>query len=321
MRAVVQRVNHANVTVDNKVTGTIEKGLMVLLGVEDDDQVEDAIYMADKISGLRIFEDSEGKMNLSVQDVGGLGFNYKWNMGWMNDTLNYMTQDPFFRKGAHNNLTFSLSYFTTENYILPLSHDEVVHMKGSLINKMPGSNEEKFSNLRAYIAFMMAHPGKKLTFMGTELAQFSEWDYRKELDWNLLSDEKHQRFHTFIKDLNHFYLNNSSFWELDKDWTGFHWIDPDDSEKNIISFIRKNRRGRAIIVVCNFSPIPRKKYLVGVENPGTYRLVFSSSHTKYSGGDEEIIETESVQAVPKEMNNFKYSIEIDLPGLSTVYWR
>jgi 1,4-alpha-glucan branching enzyme len=253
--------------------------------------------------------------------VGGLGFNYKWNMGWMNDTLNYMTQDPFFRKGAHNNLTFSLSYFTTENYILPLSHDEVVHMKGSLINKMPGSNEEKFSNLRAYIAFMMAHPGKKLTFMGTELAQFSEWDYRKELDWNLLSDEKHQRFHTFIKDLNHFYLNNSSFWELDKDWTGFHWIDPDDSEKNIISFIRKNRRGRAIIVVCNFSPIPRKKYLVGVENPGTYRLVFSSSHTKYSGGDEEIIETESVQAVPKEMNNFKYSIEIDLPGLSTVYWR
>lgn len=250
--------------------------------------------------------------------LGGLGFNFKWNMGWMNDTLAYMKQDPFLKKGYHHKLTFPLAYFTAENYILPLSHDEVVHMKGSLINKMPGSYEEKFLNLRAYLTYMMAHPGKKLTFMGTELAQFSEWDFQKELDWTLLSDEIHQQFHSFIHHLNHFYLKNSPLWELDNSWDGFRWIEPDDAEKNIIAFMRKDKRGSAIIVICNFSPVNRTKYRVGVEKPGTYRLVFHSKETRDEDG---VMESVKAKAFTQVFSEFKYFIEVDLPGLSTVFWR
>lgn len=251
--------------------------------------------------------------------VGGLGFNFKWNMGWMNDTLQYMKTDPLFRKGSHNNLTFPLTYFGSENFILPLSHDEAVHGKGSLLNKMPGEYEDKFANLRTYLSYMTAHPGKKLLFMGGELAQFSEWDYKKELDWNLLDYEMHRKFHDFVRDLNHFYKGSSELWEQDDGWEGFQWIGPDDSANNVLTFRRINIKGGELIVACNFSPVDRKNYRIGVPKPGTYKTVFHSGLVKYGGACEctagEII------ADPVKENGYEYSLKTDLPGLSTIFWR
>ncbi|MBR0596518.1 1,4-alpha-glucan branching protein GlgB [Sinanaerobacter chloroacetimidivorans] len=250
--------------------------------------------------------------------AGGLGFNFKWNMGWMNDTLRYMKQDPYFRKELHRNLTFSLTYVFSENFILPLSHDEVVHMKGSLINKMPGDHNQKFANLRAYYAYMFAHPGKKLLFMGGEFAQFSEWHFEGELDWYLFDSEDHQKFYYFIKELNHIYKNNSPFWELDDSWDGFRWIQPDEAENNILAFRRIDKKGRDITVICNFAPVKREKYRVGVSRKGRYQLLFDSGDIQY-GGDHKLKKT--IMSEEIENNGYKYSIEVDLPGLSTVYWR
>ena len=252
-------------------------------------------------------------------DIGGLGFNFKWNMGWMNDTLHYMHLDPFFRKGSHNQLTFPLTYFCSENFILPLSHDEVVHGKYSLIGKMPGEYEDKFANLRTYLAYMMAHPGKKLFFMGSEFAQFSEWDYKKELDWNLLNFDMHKKFQCFIHDLNHFYLTASELWELEDSWDGFRWIDPDDAQSNVITFCRINKKGDELITACNFSPVTRTKYRIGVPKPGNYRVEFHSSLTKYGGTIEE--DFTDCKAVKVSHNGYDYSFETDLTGLSTIIWR
>lgn len=251
--------------------------------------------------------------------VNGLGFNFKWNMGWMNDTLGYIRTDPLFRKGLHNNLTFPLTYFFSENFILPLSHDEVVHGKGSLINKMPGTYEAKFASLRTYLSYMMAHPGKKLLFMGGELAQFSEWDYKKELDWNLLDYDMHKKFHDFIRDLNHFYLDSTELWEQDDSWEGFQWIQPDDSNRNVISFRRIDKKGRELIAVCNFSPVRRDGYRFGVPNPGSHQIVFHSGLEKYGGTCKQT--TGGVTAEPIKHNGYEYSLSIDLPGLSTIFWR
>lgn len=251
--------------------------------------------------------------------TGGLGFNFKWNMGWMNDTLCYMRTGPLFRNGVHNHLTFPLTYFYSENFILPLSHDEVVHGKGSLINKMPGSYEEKFANLRTYLAYMMAHPGKKLLFMGGELAQFSEWNYKKELDWNLLDYEMHRKFHNFIRDLNHFYLDSPELWEQDDGWKGFQWIQPDDSDNNIIAFRRIKADGGELIAVCNFSPVDRKGYRIGVPKPGIYKMVFHSGQAEYGGVHEKIPGGVSAESI--KHNGYEYSFQADLSGLSTIFWR
>ncbi|MDR1905828.1 MAG: 1,4-alpha-glucan branching protein GlgB [Clostridiales bacterium] len=214
---------------------------------------------------------------------GGLGFNLKWNMGWMNDTLKYASLNPFFRKDNHNLLTFPITYAYSENYILPFSHDEVVHGKHSLINKMPGNYDEKFAACRALMAYMMSEPGKKLNFMGNEFAQVIEWDYKKQLDWQLLSYPKHRAFFEYIKALNKLYLNNKPLFELDCGMEGFKWIVVDDKTQNIIAFKRYDESGDYVIVVINFSPVGRSKYDIGVSDDGVYKVMLNSDNIKYGG--------------------------------------
>lgn len=246
----------------------------------------------------------------------GLGFNFKWNMGWMNDMLRYISLDPLFRKHNHDCLTFSFFYAFSENFILPISHDEVVHGKCSLINKMPGDYDMKFASLRAFYAYMMAHPGKKLLFMGQEFAQFIEWDYKKELDWNILDFDAHKNMQRYVKDLNAFYLKNPPLYEIDFSWEGFNWISNDDYSQSIISFRRIAKDGSEIIVVCNFVPVERKNYCIGVPKKGTYRQVFNSDLSLYGGKSEK---GKSVKSEKKGMHGFENSISVDLPPLSVIY--
>ena len=213
---------------------------------------------------------------------GGLGFLFKWNMGWMNDTLRYMKEDPIFRKHKHNLLTFSMSYAFSENYILPLSHDEVVHLKGSLITKMPGDYFWKFANLRLLRGYQMTHPGKKLCFMGGEFGQFIEWNPLQGLDWLLLDFEMHQKLLAWNRDLNHFYLKNDPLWEDDGSWEGYQWLQPDDGDNSAIAFLRRSRQGE-LIVCCNFTPVKREDYRLGVAKSGVYKAVLCSDDLKYGG--------------------------------------
>ncbi len=249
---------------------------------------------------------------------GGLGFNFKWNMGWMNDMLRYMSLDPFFRKHNHDCLTFSFFYAFSENFVLPISHDEVVHGKCSLINKMPGEYKDKFDNLRAFYAYMMAHPGKKLLFMGQEFGQFIEWKYDAPLDWLLLDYDAHKQMQTYVKDLNKFYLKNSQFWEIDYSWEGFEWISNDDYTQSIISFRRKNKAGDEIICVCNFVPVDRSDYKIGVPVSGEYKKVFSSADEKYGGGGGV---ADSYKSAKTPMHGHDNSIALDIPGLSVTYYK
>ncbi len=248
---------------------------------------------------------------------GGLGFNFKWNMGWMHDMLDYMSTDPLFRKGRHNNITFSLTYAFSENFVLPLSHDEVVHGKCSLLNKMPGSYEEKFQNLRAFYGYMMTHPGKKLLFMGGEFGQFIEWDFKKQLDWFLLEYDSHRQLQDYVRDLNHFYLEHTALWQNDTDWQGFQWIACDDNAQSVISFRRLDSKGKELIVVCNFCPVERKGYRIGVARPGTYTPVLSSDDAKYGGTGTELC---PVTAEAISQHDHPYSVELTLPPMSTVFY-
>ena len=248
---------------------------------------------------------------------GGLGFNYKWNMGWMNDMLSYMSSDLLFRKGLHRNITFSLTYAFSENFILPISHDEVVYGKCSMISKMPGEYKEKFDNLRAFYGYMAAHPGKKLLFMGNEFAQFSEWDFTKELDWQLLSYDSHKKMQKYVKDLNMFYLSRSELWENDFDWSGFEWISNDDSDQSVISFIRTDKHSKRLLIVCNFCPVKREKYRLGVPVSGIYKPVFSSDYLKYGGSGTRIRSVKS-QKIP--FHGRRESISITVQPMSTVFY-
>ncbi|MDD4839672.1 MAG: 1,4-alpha-glucan branching protein GlgB [Clostridia bacterium] len=247
---------------------------------------------------------------------GGLGFNFKWNMGWMNDSLRYLALDPFFRKDNHNDLTFSISYAYAENYILPLSHDEVVHGKHSMIDRVVGSYDEKFEGLKTFYGYMMGHPGKKLNFMGNEFGQFIEWNYTKELDWLLLEYPKHKALQKYVKDLNEFYLANKSLWQLDCSWDGFKWIVVDDNRQNVLSFIRKAADGEYVICVMNFSPVARNKYVMGVPDLCEYKTEIISSLKKY-GGDEP--RRPSFRAVAKPAHGYQNSIKINIPKNTVMF--
>ena len=249
--------------------------------------------------------------------VGGLGFNYKWNMGWMNDMLNYMSMDPLFRSGNHNALTFSFFYAFSENFILPISHDEVVYGKGSLINKMPGDDKMKADQMRAFVSYMMAHPGKKLQFMGTEFAQKNEWNFEKELEWSLLQYPEHQQAQAFFKAVNHFYLSRPELWEIDFSWEGFEWISNDDYKQSVIAFRRKAKDGRELVAVCNFVPVQRENYCIGVTYRGVWAEVFSSDAKEFGGWCVTNGTAIKTQDVP--MHGCEQSVSLTLPGDSVFF--
>ncbi len=276
-----------------------------------------SVILGEKPDCLMIAEESTAwPMVTRPPEMGGLGFQFKWNMGWMNDILKYFSLDPIYRKYNHDKLTFSFMYAFSENFVLPISHDEVVHGKGSLIGKMPGSYEEKFASARAFSAYMMAHPGKKLNFMGSELAQFSEWDYRKELDWNLLEYPMHLSFQKFIEKLNKLYVNTPAFYEVEDSWEGFKWISEGDSSQSVIAFMRIAGNGEKIIVVCNFTPLQREGYRIGVPDEGEYKVLLSTNDIKFGGWGDKL---KKYVSVPEPMHGFENSLELTLPPLSVIY--
>ncbi len=251
--------------------------------------------------------------------VGGLGFGFKWDMGWMHDTLRYMSKNPIYRKYQHNDLTFRLLYAFNENFILPLSHDEVVHGKGSLLGKMSGDDWQKFANLRALYGYMYAQPGKKLIFMGGEFAQWREWNHDESLDWHLLQYAPHQGMHRWVRDLNQFYRTERSMYELEFTYDGFEWVDCNDTESSIISLIRKARTtSRVTLVVMNFTPVPRYNYRVGVPWGGIWREALNSDAKDYGGSGLGNAGSVEAEAIPQ--HGRPYSLSITLPPLAALYF-
>ncbi len=251
------------------------------------------------------------------EDIGGLGFSFKWNMGWMNDALKYFSMDGLSRKYNHNLLTFSFFYAFSENFILPVSHDEVVHGKCSLLNKMPGEYDDKFSGVRSFMGYMMAHPGKKLTFMGSEFGQFIEWKYDQGLDWLLLDYDRHRQLQSYVKELNKLYKKYPAFWEIDFGWEGFSWCVSDDNDNSVIAFRRIDKKGGEIVCVCNLTPVSREKYSFGVEKEGYYEVILNSDSEKFGGKGGGTKTKVSSKKVP--MHGFENSITLSLPGFSAMY--
>lgn len=243
---------------------------------------------------------------------GGLGFNFKWNMGWANDMFEYISTDPFFRKYVHNKLTFPLMYAFSENYILPVSHDEVVHGKKSLLDKMFGSYEDKFACMRAFLMYMMTLPGKKLMFMGCEYAPFREWDYENQLEWFMLDYPRHSQMKDYVRALNHFYLEHSPLWEIDDGWDGFEWIDPDRCEDNTLSYIRKSADGEELIILLNFAPCRRDGYKLRVKSKGSYIALINSDDAGYGGGGSKLGTMKS--KAHREGKKWVHEISVDLPS-------
>ena len=251
-------------------------------------------------------------------EEGGLGFTFKWNMGWMHDFLEYMKLDPYFRKFNHNKMTFGITYATSENYILTLSHDEVVHLKCSMINKMPGLNGDKFANLKAGYTFMMGHPGKKLLFMGQDFGQYHEWDEKVSLDWYLADEPLHKDLQKYYSDLLHVYQKYPALWQLDSDWNGFQWINSNDGDRSIFSFIRRDETGKKnLLFVINFTPVARDDYRVGVPKSGTYSLILDSGHGLYKRGEHAF----SARSKKRECDGQPYSFAYPLPAYGTAIFK
>ena len=250
---------------------------------------------------------------------GGLGFTLKWNMGWMNDMCHYLKLDPWFRQYHHKDITFSLMYAFSENFVLPISHDEVVHMKGSLRGKMPGDDRQQLAGVRAFTAYMLAHPGKKLTFMGAELGQWHEWDFASQLDWYLLENEKNRQLHRFFKDINAFYLSQSPLWDIDFSWEGFEWLVPDDNHNNVVVFLRRDRKGRELIAAVNFSPVAQGEYRFGVPPKKRYREVFTTDCAEY-GGTGEWRNEKTVEVLPIPSHGREQSLCVKLPPLGAAFF-
>ena len=251
-------------------------------------------------------------------EEGGLGFTFKWNMGWMHDFLEYMKLDPYFRKFNHNKMTFGITYATSENYILTLSHDEVVHLKCSMINKMPGLNGDKFANLKAGYTFMMGHPGKKLLFMGQDFGQYHEWDEKVSLDWYLTDEPLHKDLQKYYSDLLHVYQKYPALWQLDSDWNGFQWINANDGDRSIFSFIRRDETGKKnLLFVINFTPVARDDYRVGVPKSGTYSLILDSEHGLYKRGEHAF----SARSKKSECDGQPYSFAYPLPAYGTAIFK
>ena len=256
------------------------------------------------------------KLTLPIEE-GGLGFDYKWNMGWMNDTLHYMSLDPLWRPFNHDNLTFSFFYAFSERFILPISHDEVAHGKGSLISKMPGDYDSKFAGVRTFITYMYAHPGKKLVFMGCEIGQFDEWDSDSGIQWDLLKFEKHNALYTFFKAINKFYIEHKPLYELDNTPKGFEWIHRNDYTQSVIAFRRTDSDGNEIIAVCNFQPTVHENYMIGVPRFGEYEEIFNSDLTEFGGTG--VSNTGTLTTVPMKIHGYKQGLSLTLPPLGVIY--
>ncbi len=258
------------------------------------------------------------KLTHKIED-GGLGFDFKWNMGWMNDMLHYMSLNSMWRPFNHDSLTFSFYYAFSEKFLLPISHDEVSHGKGSLIKQMPGKCDEQFAGVRAFITYMYAHPGKKLVFMGTEIGQFDEWNHEEAIQWDLLEFEKHKKLRTFFKELNKFYLDCKPLYELDTVWKGFDWIHHDDYTNSVIAFKRTDKNGDEIVSVCNFQPIRRDEYCIGVPKYGLYDEVFNSDEERFGGSG--VVNGNNIKTEVMKIHGFDQGLSLTLPPLSVIYLR
>ena len=258
------------------------------------------------------------KLTHKIED-GGLGFDFKWNMGWMNDMLHYMSLNSMWRPFNHDSLTFRSYDAFSEKFLLPISHDEVSHGKGSLIKQMPGKYDEQFAGVRAFITYMYAHPGKKLVFMGTEIGQFDEWNHEEAIQWDLLEFEKHKKLRTFFKELNKFYLDCKPLYELDTVWKGFDWIHHDDYTNSVIAFKRTDKNGDEIVSVCNFQPIRRDEYCIGVPKYGLYDEVFNSDEERFGGSG--VVNGNNIKTEVMKIHGFDQGLSLTLPPLSVIYLR
>jgi 1,4-alpha-glucan branching enzyme len=249
--------------------------------------------------------------------AGGLGFHYKWNMGWMHDTLSYMQRDPIYRRFHHGEMTFSMVYAYNENFLLPISHDEVVHGKGSMLNKMPGDDWQKFANLRAYYGFMFGHPGKKLLFMGCEFGQRAEWNHDQSLDWHLLAHAPHRGLQHWVRDLNTLLKTCPALYQQDFHPEGFLWIDHQDAQRSLLSFVRRNTSGSTVLVICNFTPTPHLGLRLGVPEAGHYHERLNSDAAIYGGSN---VGSGDVQSQAHGSHGRPHSIVINVPPLATVFF-